>query len=157
MKDQRELTYCEVGSTPKNDDGYFEQMTKAVFRSGFNWDVVEKKWPGFKKAFVNFAIERVAGFGGKDMARLMKDQGIVRNSRKILSTIDNAKKLVTLKKEHGSFRHYLESISKDGEEKLCQAITKQFSHVGDSMVVSFLRSVGEEMPTMSKHWIKKHF
>ncbi len=151
-----QMFYCKVEARPKNDDGYFEQMAKAVFRSGFNWKVIENKWPDIRKAFADFSIHEVAQFNENDIDRLIKDKVVVRNYRKIVATIDNARKLEAIQKEYGSFLNYLKTISRDGEEKLCKAIVKDFSHVGNSMVVSFFRSVGEEMPEMNQQWMEKH-
>jgi len=64
--------------------------------------------------------------------------------------------MMAIQKEYGSFQNYLKAIGNDGEEKLSRAIVKHFSHVGDSMVVSFLRSVGEEMPEINQLWMEKH-
>ncbi|MEW6684333.1 MAG: DNA-3-methyladenine glycosylase I [Nitrospirota bacterium] len=87
---------CQVGTKPKNDNGYFEAMTKVIFRSGLSWTMIEDKWPNFRKAFGEFAIANVARFGEPDVDRLMKDTGIVRNYRKIIATIDNARELQTI-------------------------------------------------------------
>ena len=46
-------------SAPKNDDEYFERMTKALFQAGPNWKMVEDKWPNFEKAFAGFSIPKV--------------------------------------------------------------------------------------------------
>lgn len=151
-----QMIYCKVEARPKNDDGYFEQMAKAVFRSGFNWQVIEKKWPDIRKAFAGFSIQRVAKFNESDIDRLMEDKGVVRNYRKITAVIDNAKKMMTVQKEYGSFQNYLKAVGSNGEAKLCKTVVKHFSHVGDSMVVSFLRSVGEEIPEMNRQWMEKH-
>lgn len=151
-----QMIYCKVESRPKNDDGYFEQMAKAVFRSGFNWQVIENKWPDIRRAFADFSIQEVAKFNENDIDRLMKDRRVVRNYRKIIAVIDNAKKMMAVQKEYGSFRNYLKAIGSDGEAKLCKTVVKHFSHIGDSMVVSFLRSVGEEMPEMNQQWMEKH-
>ncbi len=148
--------YCKVEPRPKTDDGYLEQMAKAIFRSGFNWNVIEKKWLDIQKSFANFSVKKVARFSDDDVDRLMKDKGVVRNYRKIVAVIENARKIEKVEKEHGSFRNYLKTVSRDGEQKLCKTVVKQFSYIGDSMVVSFLRSVGEEMPEMNKVWMKKH-
>jgi len=155
-KSTSQLMYCKVEPRPKTDDGYFEQMAKTVFRSGFNWNVIEKKWPDIQKSFANFSVKKVARFNDGDIDRLMKDKGVVRNYRKIVAVIENAKKIEKVGKEHESFRNYLKAVSKDGEHKLCKTVVRQFSYIGDSMVVSFLRSVGEEMPEMNKVWMKKH-
>ena len=155
-KSTSQFMYCKVEPRPKTDDGYFEQMAKTVFRSGFNWSVIESKWPDIQKSFANFSVKKVARFNDSDIDRLMKDKGVVRNYRKIAAVIENAKKMEKVEEEYGSFRDYLKKVGKDGEQKLCKSVVKQFSYIGDSMVVSFLRSVGEEMPEMNKVWLKKH-
>lgn len=48
---------------PDGDDGYFEELTKAIFRAGFSWRVIRQKWPAFQMAFNGFNLERVASYG----------------------------------------------------------------------------------------------
>jgi DNA-3-methyladenine glycosylase I len=127
-------------------------MTKVIFRSGLNWEVIEKKWPDFRRAFANFSIRKVARFDEPDIDRLMKDPGIVRNYRKILATLENAKEFLNIRKDHGSFANYLKAMSRDGEEALCRALSKRFSFLGGSTVVFFLRAIGEEMPETLRRW-----
>lgn len=150
------MIYCQVGKRPKNDDGYFEQTAKVVFRSGLNWHVIEKKWPGFQKAFADFSIQKVAQFDEPDIDRLVKDEGIVRNYRKVVATIENAREFLNIKKEHGSFGEYLKEISRDGEEALCKTLSKRFSFLGGSTSMFFLRTVGEEMPETVRMWSEEH-
>lgn len=137
---------CQLGPRPRDDGGYFEHMTKVIFRVGLNRVVVEKKWPGFRKAFEGFAIEKVAAFDGADILRLMRDDGIVRNERKVTATIENARTFMTIRAEHGSFARYLRELTREGEEGMCKALSKRFSFLGGSSALFFLRSVGEEMP-----------
>lgn len=148
-------TQCIVGTRPANDDGYFEQMTKAVFCSGFNWNVIDAKWPGFRKAFANFSIQKVALFDEPDIDLLMQDKGIVRNHRKVRATIENARELLTVQQEHGSLRKYLKTISRDGEEALLKALSKRFGHLGRSTAFFFLRAVGEELPDMEREMTRR--
>ena len=68
---------------PRDDAEYFERMTKSIFTAGLNWEVVEKKWPSFRKAFSDFAPAKVAKISGAQVKALMGDPGIVRNERKI--------------------------------------------------------------------------
>lgn len=149
------MDHCVVGTRPKNSDGYFEEMTKAVFRSGFSWKVIEAKWPGFRKAFANFSVKEVALFDEPDIDELMQDKGIVRNYRKVRATVENARELMNIQKEHGSFGKYLKEIGRDGEEALCKSLSKRFSHLGPSTVFFFLRAVGEEMPKTTQRWMEK--
>ena len=143
---------CHVGIKPADDNGYFEEMTKAVFQSGFNWQVIENKWENFRTAFADFAIPAVAAFGSEEMARLESDAGIVRNYRKIEATLKNAREFVFVQQAFGSFDKYLESISGDGEEKMCKMLSKRFSHLGKATSMFFLRKVGWEMPETVKQW-----
>ena len=88
---------------PANDDGYLEELTKAIFRSGFSWQVVRQKWDNFQKGFDGFNVAKVAKYGVEEISRLFDDSGIVRNRRKILGTVDNARTILQLAEEHGSF------------------------------------------------------
>ena len=146
---------CRLGSRPRNDDAYFEQMTKVVFRSGLSWPMIDNKWPDFKKAFALFSVQKVAKFNEPKFDQLMKNAAIIRNGRKITATIDNAKTILALRKEHGSFSNYLKGIKQDGEDSLSKTLAKDFSFLGGSTTVFFLRAVGEEMPETLKRWKKE--
>ena len=141
---------CQLGIPPKNDKGYFEEMTKAVFRSGMKWEVVDKNWPGFKKAFANFSVQKVARFDEPELARLMKDEGIIRNHKKVMATLINAREFLSIRKEYGSFAAYLKSARQEGEEALGKELGKRFAFMGASTTLFFLRAVGEKMPEMMR-------
>jgi DNA-3-methyladenine glycosylase I len=74
----------------------FERMSLEAFQSGLSWLIILRKRENFRAAFAGFDIETVAGFGDKDVARLMDDVGIVRNRAKIEATIANARAVVDL-------------------------------------------------------------
>ncbi len=84
---------------PKNDDGYFEEMSKMVFRAGLNWSVIEKKWPDIKRALANFSIDDVAQFDDSDIDRLLKDDGMIRSAKKITGVIANAQAMQQVQQE----------------------------------------------------------
>src|SRR5207247_1623214 len=71
---------------PKDDHGYLDLMSRAIFSAGLNWRMIEKKWPHFRKAFRDFSPEKVARLSERDIRALMQDPGIVRNEKKIRST-----------------------------------------------------------------------
>ena len=75
---------------PKNDDEYFERMTRSLFTAGLNWKVIEKKWPDIKRLFANFSIDEVAQFNDDDIDRLLKDEGMIRSVKKITAVVANA-------------------------------------------------------------------
>lgn len=142
---------------PKDDDEYFERMTKAIFQAGLNWKMIDNKWPNFQKAFANFSISKVAKFGDSQVSALMKNGGIVRNESKILSTVYNAQQAILVKKEFGSFKDYVRSFGKD-HGKLSEDIQSRFHHLGASSARTFLWMAGVKLePTAEeKMWITKN-
>jgi DNA-3-methyladenine glycosylase I len=135
---------------PKNDDGYFEQMSKAVFLAGLNWRVIEKKWPDINRLFANFSIDAVAQFTDGDIDRLLKDEGMIRSAKKITAVVANAQTMQKVKQEFGSFAQYLQAVKAKSEEALLKDLHKRFAFLGESTAVIFLFSVGEEMPETIK-------
>ncbi|HZC90055.1 MAG TPA: DNA-3-methyladenine glycosylase I [Mycobacterium sp.] len=69
----------------------FERMSLEAFQSGLSWLIILRKRENFRHAFSGFDIEKIARYTDADVARLMADQGIVRNRAKIESTIANAR------------------------------------------------------------------
>jgi DNA-3-methyladenine glycosylase I len=135
---------------PKNDDGYFEQMSKAVFLAGLNWRVIEKKWPDINRLFANFSIDAVAQFNDADIDRLLKDEGMIRSAKKITAVVANAQTMQKVEQEFGSFATYLQAVKAKSEEALLKDLHKRFAFLGESTAVIFLFSVGEEMPETIK-------
>ena len=144
-------------SPPKTDDEYFERMTRALFQSGLNWKMIDNKWPNFQKAFERFSIKKIARFENTDVRRLMNDKGIVRNERKIESTIFNAQQSLQIMKEFGSFREYFDSFGKS-HTKLQEDLQSRFHHLGKSSSRTFLWMSGVKLvPTAEeKAWLSKH-
>ena len=132
--------------SPANDNGYLEELTKAIFRSGFSWRVVRQKWPNFQKGFDGFEVERVAAYGFEDLTRLFNDGGIIRNQRKILWTVDNARTILELAEEYGSFRSYLRSMDHLDYYQRMKVLTGQFRGLGRTGVFVFLHCVDEPTP-----------
>ncbi len=83
------------------DDRWLAEFSKRVFQAGFNWSVIEKKWPGFEAAFEGFQPSRWALASDEDLDRLLQDTRIVRHATKIRSVFDNAVFLTSLAKEEG--------------------------------------------------------
>ena len=131
---------------PHGDSGYLEELTKAIFRCGFSWQVVRQKWDNFRESFDGFDVPRVAGYGEKDLSRLFNDSSIVRNKRKIIATIDNARTILGLAAEHGSIRDYLRSLDGIDYYRRVKLLTSQFSGLGRTGAFVFLHSVAEETP-----------
>ncbi len=131
---------------PADDAGYLEQLTKAIFRSGFSWHVIRDKWPNFQRAFDRFEVARVAAYDERDVERLLADDGIVRNGRKIEATIHNACAVQELAGRHGSFHAYLRSLDGLDYPARRKELCGRFSHLGPTGAFVFLYSVAEPVP-----------
>jgi len=138
----------------QSDDRFLAGMTKAIFSSGFSWEVVEQKWPGFEEAFDGFDPHKVAFYADKDVARLLKDAGIIRNGAKIQSTIANARFLVDTAKQHGSFSAFLKSWPPSDQIGLMEHLKKNAARLGGSTAMYFLRFNGWDAFILSADVVK---
>ena len=91
----------EWGMPVRDERGVFERLSLEAFQSGLSWATILRKRPAFRAAFDDFDPDRVAGYGEAEVARLMADAAIVRNRRKIESTITNAAATVALRADGG--------------------------------------------------------
>jgi DNA-3-methyladenine glycosylase I len=98
----------EEWGVPSHDDTHlFEMLVLEGAQAGLSWSTILRKREGYRKAFAGFDREAVAGFGGRDVRRLMADQGVVRNRAKIDAAIGNARAAIEVADEHGSLDAYL--------------------------------------------------
>jgi DNA-3-methyladenine glycosylase I len=145
--DPTEIFPFPVGETPPDDRAYFEMLTWFVFGAGLNWRVMRAKWPAFQKAFRKFNINTVARFGDDDVDRLIADAAIVRNGKKIVGTIANARELQAIAKEHGGMTPWIRGYRSD-VATLIRDTKKRFHHIGDTTSRLFLSCAGAlEYPT----------
>lgn len=86
----------EWGVAVRDDRGIFERLSLEAFQSGLSWLTILRKREAFRAAFANFEPEAVARFGARDVSRLLRDDGIVRNRAKIDATIANARATLDL-------------------------------------------------------------
>ncbi len=131
---------------PDADSGYLEELTKAIFRSGFSWRVVREKWDAFRRAFDGFNLDRVAAYEGADLARLFNDPRIVRNRRKITGTVENARRMRELARQHGSCYNYLRSLDSLDYHQRVRVLTAHFYGLGRTGAFVFLHCVDDETP-----------
>ncbi|MFF7978332.1 DNA-3-methyladenine glycosylase I [Streptomyces sp. NPDC007901] len=83
----------EWGRPVHGDDALYERLSLEAFQSGLSWITILRRRPGFRAAFADFRIEKVATFTDEDRDRLLADPGIIRNRSKIDATMANAKVL----------------------------------------------------------------
>jgi DNA-3-methyladenine glycosylase I len=86
----------EWGRPVKGDTAIFERLCLEGFQSGLSWLTILRKRENFRAAFAGFDAGKIAAFGEQDVARLMADQGIVRNRAKINAVITNARAMLAL-------------------------------------------------------------
>jgi DNA-3-methyladenine glycosylase I len=104
--------YCdyhdnEWGVPLHDEQRLFEMLILEGFQAGLSWITILRKRDNFRKAFKKFDPKKVAKFTKTDIARLMQDEGIVRNRLKIEAAITNAKAFLAAQKEFGSFDKYI--------------------------------------------------
>jgi DNA-3-methyladenine glycosylase I len=96
----------EWGRPVRNDHRLFEKICLEGFQSGLSWITILRKREHFREAFDGFDPDRVARYTSRDVARLLKNVGIVRHRGKIESSINNAKRALELIEERGSLAKY---------------------------------------------------
>ena len=97
----------EWGVPVHNDRDLFEMLTLEGAQAGLSWDVVLRKRAGYKAAFHNFDVQLVSTMTDAELEVLREDEGIIRNRRKIYSTRGNARAILDIQDEQGSFNSYL--------------------------------------------------
>ncbi len=96
----------EEWGVPVHDDQLlFEFLVLEGAQAGLSWSTILKKRKNYRAAFDHFDPEKVAGYGEDKIAELLQDPGIIRNRLKIRSTISNARAVLAIRKECGSFNN----------------------------------------------------
>jgi DNA-3-methyladenine glycosylase I len=151
----------EWGVPLHDDQRLFEFLILEGAQAGLSWSTILHKRENYRRAFADFDPAKVARLTKRDVARLMKDQGIVRNRLKIESTIQNAKAYLALVKEHGSFDRYLFAFvgglpiqnrwrtanqiptSTPISDRLSKDLKKRgFNFIGTTICYAFMQAVG---------------
>ncbi|MBI2545899.1 DNA-3-methyladenine glycosylase I [Candidatus Woesearchaeota archaeon] len=99
------MTY--IHRKPRSDAEFLEAMAQILFVSGFNWNVVQKRWPKIRKAFNNFDISKVAR---ERVEKIMRREGMIRNRSKIAAVIENARSIQDIAKRHGSVMRWVKEV-----------------------------------------------
>lgn len=97
----------EWGVPVHEEKRWFEFLMLEGAQAGLSWATILHKRGNYRRAFAGFDPKKVARFGARDVARLLKDPGIVRNRLKINSAVGNARAFLAVQKEFGSFDNYI--------------------------------------------------
>jgi DNA-3-methyladenine glycosylase I len=125
-----------------DDNELFGRLIMEINQAGLSWETILKKEEGFRKAYHNFNIKKVAAYNDADRKRLLADAGIIRNSLKINAAIENAKTIKSLQKEYGSFAAWLNQNHPRSKEEWVTLFKKTFRFTGGEIVNEFLMSTG---------------
>ncbi len=152
----------EQWGVPVHDDRLlFEMLTLEGAQAGLSWSTILHKRDGYRAAFQGFDVAKVARLSARDRARLLQNEGIVRNRAKIESTVGNAKAFLAVQRALGSFDAYLWGHVRGGPVQgkrrtradvpatspLADALSRDlkkrgFRFVGPTIVYAFLQAVG---------------
>lgn len=145
----------EWGFPVGDDRRLFEKLCLEGFQSGLSWRTILAKRENFRAAFHDFDIDKVARFGARDVARLLKDAGIVRHRGKIEAAINNAKRAKELLKQEGSLAAYVWRYEAHGADRALDASTsaesialskdlkkRGWAFVGPTTVYAFMQAMG---------------
>ena len=159
----RDYHDTEWGFPVADERRLFEKICLEGFQAGLSWLTILNKRENFRKAFANFHADQVAQFDASDIARLLKDAGIVRHAGKIASTINNASRVLELRREFGSLGAYVwrmepaastrpESMTLEGVRAMpssaaSAALSKDlkkrgWSFVGPTTMYAFMQAMG---------------
>ena len=126
----------------EDDQELFGRLLLEINQAGLSWETILKKETGFRKAYDQFDIQRIAAYTESDRLRLMSDAGIIRNKLKINAAIENAKTIQQLQKEFSSFEKWLAAHHPLSKEDWVKLFKRHFKFTGGEIVNEFLMSIG---------------
>lgn len=145
----------EWGQPVFDDHRLFEMLILESFQAGLSWECVLNKREAFRRAFENFDLEKVCAYGEEKIEMLKQDAGIIRNQRKIIAAIDNARIFKKIADEYGSFAEYLWGFTNRQiiyeNDKTSSALSDTISKdlrrrgmrfVGTTIIYAYLQAVG---------------
>ena len=145
----------EWGVLDTQDKYLFEMLLLESFQAGLSWECILNKRDSFRMAYDDYDIMKIVNYNDKDVERLLSNEGIVRNKRKILASINNAKVFQQIVLEFGIFYNYISTFS-DGKvlyevnkttnwlsDKISGDLKRRgMKFVGSVIIYSFLQAIG---------------
>ncbi len=151
----------EWGVPVLDDNKMFEYLVLESAQAGLSWYTILKRREGYRKAFANFNVQKVAKYTEADVERLVLDASIVRHRGKIAATVNNAKRYIEIQKEFGSFCDYIWSFvnhkvlvsdinkladyvaTSEVSDRLSKDLKKRgFKFVGSTIIYAHLQAAG---------------
>lgn len=151
----------EWGVPVHDDRVLFEFLILEGAQAGLSWNTILKKRENYRKAFDEFRPEKIARYGKRDVQRLLRNDGIVRNRSKIAAAIKNANSFLAVKNEFGSFDAYLWSFvngkpiqnrwrtladvparTAESDAMSRDLLRRGFKFVGSTICYAFMQAIG---------------
>jgi DNA-3-methyladenine glycosylase I len=151
----------EWGVPVHDDRMHFEMIILDGAQAGLSWITILKRRDGYREAFDNFDVNKVAKYSDKKVEKLLTNPGIIRNRLKVNSAVKNAKAFLEIQKEFGSFDKYIwqfvnhktiqnkwekmeELPAKTAESDAMSKDLKKrgFSFVGSTICYAYMQAVG---------------
>lgn len=126
----------------QDDNELFGRLILEINQAGLSWEIILKKEAHFRNAYSDFVIEKIAAYTERDRERLLQDAGIVRNRLKINAVIENARTVMQLQQEYGSFEQWLNFHHPKTNTEWMKLFRKTFRFTGCEIVHEFLMSTG---------------
>ena len=132
----------EYGFPIHDDNQLFGRLILEINQAGLSWTTILNKKENFFRAYDGFQIGKVAAYGKKQRERLLNDVGIIRNRLKVDAAIENAKTILRLREEFGSFGAWLDRHHPLPKADWVKLFRNTFRFTGGEIVNEFLVSCG---------------
>jgi 3-methyladenine DNA glycosylase Tag len=132
------------------DDRYLAMMTKCINQAGFNWKVIENKWPEFEEAFFGFNPIKLGYLSPEQWEAYASDRRVVRNWQKIKALKDNVFFVQDESRRHGSFGKFIADWPISDQIGLMAYLKKNGSRLGGQSALWFMRRVGKDCFVLSR-------
>lgn len=152
----------EWGKQVKDDQTLFEFLILESAQAGLSWITILRRRDHYKRVYANFDVEKVASFSSEDIERILKDEGVIRNRLKVMTSVTNAQLFIKVQEEFGSFYRYLYSfmpnqepiinnptdmsgvpVSTEISDKIAKDMKKRgFKFFGTTICYAYMQAVG---------------
>ena len=157
----------EYGFPLGDDSALFERLILEINQAGLSWSTILRKRPAFHQAYGGFDIDVVAAYDEADRNRLLNDAGVIRNRLKVNAAIENARRLIEVRREYGSFAKWLSHHHPLTKDEWVKLFKRHFLFTGKEIVGEFLMSTGylpgaherscpiyEKVAASNPHWLR---
>ena len=138
----REYHDHRYGFPLEGDAALFGRRVLEINQAGLSWTTILRKEAAFERAYDGFDVDRIAGYGEADVARLLADASIIRNRLKVRAAVTNARAIIALRADYGGFQGWLDAHHPLELAAWLARFKATFTFVGGEIVREFLVSTG---------------